>query len=197
MKKIICASVMMISPLLAHAADAGGYVFGNIASMANIWDLDARKAQQYGVMDLTSNKDGNAAAGAWELGAGYRFGDHLAAEASFMKGLGETRIDKAGAMRNQALRFAVLGLLPLSDSFDLYGKVSANYIYSDFRSANPGYASVKDKGWGIGLGLGAAYHLNKSLSLRAELDGIGQVKVKGVTDKSRLGSFKLGASYRL
>ncbi|VEB41584.1 Uncharacterised protein [Chromobacterium violaceum] len=53
-----------------------------------------------------------------------------------MKGLGETRIDKAGAMRNQALRFAVLGLLPLSDSFDLYGKVSANYIYSDFRSAN-------------------------------------------------------------
>lgn len=137
MKKIICASVMMISPLLAHAADAGGYVFGNIASMANIWDLDARKAQQYGVRDLTSNKDGNAAAGAWELGAGYRFGDHLAAEASFMKGLGETRIDKAGAMRNQALRFAVLGLLPLSDSFDLYGKVSANYIYSDFRSANP------------------------------------------------------------
>lgn len=57
MKKIICASVMMISPLLAHAADAGGYVFGNIASMANIWDLDARKAQQYGVRDLTSNKD--------------------------------------------------------------------------------------------------------------------------------------------
>ncbi|AUH49453.1 hypothetical protein CXB49_00660 [Chromobacterium sp. ATCC 53434] len=185
MKKIIIASVLSLTALSAHAAEQGAYLFGNLGY--NFSKL--KKMDTQGVEGLSSS---NSAAGAsWELGGGYRFNDHFALEASYAdfgkaKSSVAARADGVSgqldtSLSASALRFAAVGILPVTNELDLFGKFTLNQMY--FKGTinagvnvptlgidAAGSSSEKQSRLRPGIGLGAAYKINKQLSVRGEYE---------------------------
>ncbi|AUH50349.1 hypothetical protein CXB49_05760 [Chromobacterium sp. ATCC 53434] len=182
MKKLIIASVLAMSAVTAHAAESGAYVFGNLG-----YNTDKIK-------DSENVKEGKAAGGGWEVGAGYRFGSYFATELSYIN-LGKMQAtvgDENGGTTNesvklQAERLAFVGILPVSDAVEVFGKVSLNNVHAKGNGE-------KDSEVKPGLGIGASYAITKNLALRGEYEHIANA-VKG-DDGNKLTSgtnlFKVG-----
>ncbi|WP_434656974.1 outer membrane protein [Chromobacterium violaceum] len=185
MKKIIAASVLSLAALSAHAAEQGAYLFGNLGyNFAKPKKLDTQ-----GVEGLSASH--SAAGASWELGGGYRFNDHFALEASYAD-FGKAKTSVAAhtddingnvgvSLEATALRLAAVGILPVTSELELFGKVTLNQMYFN-ASANAsasipalgfetaGSGSEKQNRLRPGIGLGAAYKINKQLSLRGEYE---------------------------
>jgi OmpA-OmpF porin, OOP family len=119
------------------------------------------------------------------LGAqiGYRWGKYIAAELGYVD-LGEAwyRADVAGTTGRVSIRhvssgptLSVLGLLPITEKFDLYGK--AGLFYSDLRirvAAEDGNGQilasneVKAHSKDAYAGIGAAWNISKKFAVRVE-----------------------------
>lgn len=185
MKKIIAASVLSLAALSAHAAEQGAYLFGNLGyNFAKPKKLDTQ-----GVEGLSASH--SAAGASWELGGGYRFNDHFALEASYADfgkaktaaamNIDDNKVDASLSLKTTALRLAAVGILPVTNELDLFGKVTLNQLYIDATlnaSADipalgvegAGSISKKQNHLRPGIGLGAAYKINKQLSLRGEYE---------------------------
>ncbi|KMN83032.1 hypothetical protein VK98_06000 [Chromobacterium sp. LK11] len=193
MKKLITASVLSLAALSAHAADPGLYVFGNTGYNFSKFNSDTRAAVI---------KDAKAAGAIWELGAGYRFNQYLATELSYAN-FGKSKAmlsansqSSDSSLRSEAARIAVLGILPVTESFEVYGKVSLNRVQSTWKGLNQ---TEKRNETRAGVGLGAQYHLSKNLALRGEYEYITgkDLKKDGYTVAKNTGSnvLKAGVSF--
>ena len=194
MKKLLIASVLIAAGSTAYAADTGNYVFGNLGASNNQWTLKDGAANRAGVSS-TKVSDDDASEGLVELGVGKRINDNFAVEGSYLRQGDGTALNGAGKLDYDAFRAAALGIIPVNDQFEVYGKVSANYIRSKFTSSNAALESSKDNTVGLGLGVGAAYKLNKQVSLRAEYEGIGNIEHKDITDTAPAAALKVGMTY--
>ena len=195
MKKLILATILAAAGTSAFAADTGTYVFGNLGVSANQWTLKDGAAAKAGVSDKKV-KDDDATSGMFEIGAGQRVNDNFAVEGSYLNHGNATELKGAGKLDYEAFRVAALGIIPVNDQFEVYGKVSASHIRSKFTSSTAALQSSKDNTFGMGLGVGANYKLSKQVSLRAEYDGIGNIKHQDITDTAPVGALKVGMSYR-
>ncbi|MBP7580610.1 MAG: porin family protein [Vogesella sp.] len=195
MKKLIIATLFAAAGTTAFAADTGTYVFGNLGVSANQWTLKDGSAAKAGVSDKKVKND-DATSGMFEVGVGQRVNDNFAVEGSYLNHGDGTELKGAGKLDYDAFRVAALGIIPVNDQFEVYGKVSANHIRSKFTSSTAALQGSKDSTFGVGLGLGANYKLNKQVSLRAEYDGIGNIKHKEITDTAPVGALKVGMTYR-
>lgn len=195
MKKLILASILAAAGTTAFAADTGTYVFGNLGVSANQWTLKDGAAAKAGVSDKKVNND-DATSGMAEIGVGQRINDNFAVEGSYLNHGDATDLKGAGKLDYDAFRVAALGIIPVNYQFEVYGKVSASHIRSKFTSTSAALQNSKDSTFSAGLGVGANYKLNKQVSLRAEYDGIGNIKHKDITDTAPVGALKVGVSYR-
>ncbi|WP_434634182.1 porin family protein [Chromobacterium sp. CV08] len=186
MKKLIIASVLGMSAVTAHAAESGAYVFGNLG-----YNTDKIK-------DSEGVKEGKAAGGGWEVGAGYRFGSYFATELSYID-LGKMQAtvgDEDGdttkaSVKLQAERLAFVGILPVSDAVEVFGKVSLNTLHANVNGEKG--SKVKP-----GLGIGASYAITKSLALRGEYEHIANMFKDDGGNRLTSGTnlFKVGVSYK-
>ncbi|MEW5879631.1 MAG: porin family protein [Pseudomonadota bacterium] len=69
-----------------------------------------------------------------------------------------------------ALGGSLVGLLPVSPDFSLFGKLGAHY--TKVRYSAPGISS-SDSNVDLGIGAGLSYRLTSQLTLRAEIEDIG------------------------
>lgn len=111
----------------------------------------------------------------WKAFAGYRFSRHLAAEFSYINfgeytaraTVGATTVDvKADAT---AWGLAAVGIFPLSDRFDLFGKLG--FVRGESEGSGTVGATtvtVGDKGTELHYGFGATYNFTRNLGIRAE-----------------------------
>ena len=165
-------------------------------------------AQNDPTQNLTSSSEDSDVG--YQATFGYRFTRYLAAELALAQfGSAEARanadMDFGDGFVPVSLRlafnaggpmFSVLGILPLSDKFELYGRVG--YL---FASSEREFSSRVDgqRGGGFGpkadsqdvvLGVGASYHFNQVYSVRLEyqqIDEVGELNTSGVEDLRNVG----------
>lgn len=187
MKKIIIASILGLSAVTAHAAESGAYVFGNLG-----YNTEKLKSEE-------GRTDTKSAGGIWEVGAGYRFGSYFATEVSYLD-FGKMQYSFVDEDRKtnysvpmHAERLALVGILPVSEDVELFGKASLNNVH-----ATVGGESKRKVMPGIGIG--ASYAITKNFALRGEYEYIKSAVnsmsegSKDVTSGTNL--FKLGVSYQ-
>ena len=167
----------------AQAADTGFYVGGSLGqSTANDFngsDIDAELFSSYGITSSTSTDDSDTG---WKVFAGYRFMKYLAVEGAYTD-LGEftahstVTSPSAGivdsSIETDAWTISALGILPLGDSFSLFGRVGVNLWSADISATGSGggvtaSASDDDDGTDWVYGVGAAWNFTNNLSLRGE-----------------------------
>lgn len=194
MKKLITASVLSLAALSAHAADPGFYVFGNTGYNFSKPESGNRN---------TILKDAKAAGTVWELGAGYRFNQYLATELSYAD-FGKSKANGSfngrtggGSAATKAERIAVLGILPVTQDLDVFGKASLNNVHTKLKIDQVANQTFNDTR--LGLGFGAQYQLHKNLSLRGEYEYIAghdfQMAGQSLVKTSGTSVLKAGISY--
>lgn len=136
------------------------------------------------------------------IGGGYQFNNNVGAELSYgdygsNKASGTVAgIPIAASLKASGFEAALVGLLPLSESFALTGKL--------------GIANTKIKGQGVSggftvsasatsttgsYGIGMRYDLSKSVALRAQYEDLGKVGDAATTGKSKLTLLTLGLTF--
>ncbi|WP_043611653.1 outer membrane beta-barrel protein [Chromobacterium violaceum] len=197
MKKIIAASVLSLAALSVHAADTGIYVFGNTGH--NFSKIESGNR-------AIIVKDAKAAGTIWELGAGYRFNQYVAAELSYadfgksQATAGVAFIDGSEnvSVATKAERIAILGILPMTQDLEVFGKVSLNNVHTKLKLDEQSSKTFNDTR--LGLGIGAQYQLHKNLSLRGEYEYIAgndfQIAGQSLIKTSGTSALKAGISYQ-
>ncbi len=98
--------------------------------------------------------------------AGYQYNKNLATEVQFT-GLGKVTDVAGNSTKGDAFSLSVVGMLPVSDSFELLGKlgVASSKTTSSGAAANQGATRT-----GLTYGIGAQYNVNQNFALRAGYD---------------------------
>lgn len=134
--------------------------------------VQAQTAEPWGTFIGASIGDSDYDTG-YKLFGGQQFHPNLAWEAQYTD-FGE-RNERRFAANGRASAWAVggslVGLLPLSAEFTLFGKIGAHY--SKIRWSGPG-GSASDTDIELGLGAGLSYRITPALLLRAEIEDVGK-----------------------
>jgi hypothetical protein len=140
---------------------------------------------------------------AYQLAFGYRFHRYFAAElalAQYGESVSTLRgdIDQGGGFQPASLKvsfatggplFSAVGILPLNDKFEVYGRVGALFASAErefqarIAGQNAGFGTVKGDSIEMVLGLGFSWHLNQVYSVRLEHQRLSDV---GETDRTGL-----------
>ncbi|MEB8432255.1 outer membrane beta-barrel protein [Cocleimonas sp. KMM 6892] len=100
---------------------------------------------------------------AWKIFGGYKFTDKLSVEGAYMN-LGD--IYKNGQNSDVSAFSAYgVGTLPVTEQFDVFGKVGATRWSSDNTDGT-------ESGFGASFGVGAKMHINENTKLRAEWEKV-------------------------
>jgi OmpA-OmpF porin, OOP family len=114
--------------------------------------------------------------GAFKLFGGYQFNRNFALEAAIVD-LGDMTYSgnfagapvTGGRVQNSGLNLSAVGVLPLGQSFVVFGKVGMFLWYSEARDVTGGFAFFSEEdGADLSVGLGASLALGQKVSLRAE-----------------------------
>lgn len=131
---------------------------------------------------------------AWKAFAGYRFHRNFAGEISYMNAGEYTGTVTVGATSATvttdatAWGLAALGIFPVADRFDLFGKIGFVSGESDATVTVGGSTvSVGDSGTELHYGLGAVYNLSRNLGVRAEWENV---------DDADISVLSIGLQYR-
>ena len=131
---------------------------------------------------------------AYSLAGGGYFTNNLGAELAYTD---FGRIDRAGGTtRAEGLSLRLIGKLPLSQSFNLLGKIGTTYGRTDVSAAaGSGIASGSDSGFGLSLGVGAEYFFTPNVSAVVQYDMHELRFAGGTSSRDRVGVASLGVRY--
>ena len=127
--------------------------------------------------------------------AGYQYNKNLDVEAQFT-GLGKATDVAGNTTKADALSLVAVGILPLSDSFELLGKLgvaSAKTKTAGLTASNFGATRT-----GVTYGLGAQYNVNQNLGLRLVWDryAVATSTAMGVKTNANANVVSIGAVYK-
>lgn len=98
---------------------------------------------------------------------GYKFNPYLAVEGQYT-GIGKVTDKVSGSAKGDAASLAVLGILPLNENFNLYGKLGVAATKTTVSSSlSPMNDATRT---GVTYGLGAEYNVNHNLGVRLGWD---------------------------
>lgn len=151
--------------------------------------------------DIGSSKLG------YTLGAGYRINEYLAVESDF-SGTAKGKKKSSSASSNKtprdsvssrALTVSALGIIPVGDSVELFGRAGIGQMQTRFApAAADGLGRTKARGMATVYGVGANVYLTDNSFLRTEYDVLrskkGDAVAKAVGGK-RLNTSQLTVSY--
>ena len=111
---------------------------------------------------------------------GYKFNKYLAIESQYT-GIGKVTDKQNGSAKGDAISLSGLGILPVTDNFDLYGKLGVAVT----KTSVSGIASMSDATrTAVTYGVGAQYNVNQNIGVRLGWDrynaGIGGTGNKNV-----------------
>lgn len=157
-----------------------------------------------GATGLSSNDSGSGYH--WRLQGGYRFSPNFALEAGYIDfGKVDYHASYNGGTANGSLKaggvdLAGLALLPLNDSFTVFGKlglVAAKVDSSLTASAPASLASGSESVhvYDPLVGVGALYKISDNVDLRADYDYVGNLGKSAKTGKMNANMLSLGIAY--
>ena len=157
-----------------------------------------------GATSLSSNDSGSGYH--WRLQGGYRFNPNFALEAGYID-FGKTKYTATytggsaqGSLKAGGVDLAALLLLPLNDSFTVFGKLGAVAAKVDSSLTAGAPASLASGSESVRvydplLGVGALYKVSDHVDLRADYDYVGNLGKSGKTGKMDANMFSLGIAY--
>ena len=125
---------------------------------------------------------------------GYKFNKNFATEAQFT-GVGKVTDKAGGTAKGDAVSLSGIGILPLNEDFDLYGKigvaVTRTTVSSDLVPMNDATRAA------LTYGVGAQYNVNKSIGVRLGWDhyGIATKNASGSKNDDNAQVITVGAVY--
>ena len=199
------ALVLGCVPATATLAADSGFYFGITGGLAT-FDLPSK-----GSIDALFEEEGLALASsslddddtAWGLQVGYRWNSYVAAEVGYVNfGTAEYRATPAGftgidgeaslRARSSGPTLSVLGMLPVGERFDLHARAGVyfadtrlRYREEDFQTGDVFSEEIKPSSENPFVGIGAAWNINDSYSLRIEYQrffDVGDKDTIGETD---------------
>lgn len=200
---LLAAAVAMFATNAASAAEEQGLYFGLFAGMSSVDTQGSREDRDeavalpiaqalisdgFGVSSIESSLDDSDLG--WGLEVGYRFNRYLAAEVGWVD-LGEALYEAILTVDDGIETFpvevssrfvtsgptaALVGMLPLSERFDVHAKAGLYFADTRFRGRvrdvefdeNLLHSEVDAGEQEFVLGLGGAWNINDSYSLRFE-----------------------------
>lgn len=173
----------LLAALAGTAAAQTTYVGGNIG-----------RAEQKITLDGFSEKDHDTG---YKVYGGYNFNKNVGLEAGFVDlrkmklADGSDRLD----VHSTALYFAVTGTLPLNDQFSLFAKAGAARNEVKVSESGIGYSSSEKDHRTTGyISVGAAYAIDKNLSVVAEYENFGKA-AKGDAGNLKTNMVSVGVRY--
>jgi OOP family OmpA-OmpF porin len=196
------ALLALTTPALADGFYAVGEVSYSSASLDNSYFDNALIAN--GATGLSSSDSGGSYQ--WRLQGGYRFNPNLALEVGYIDfGKADYQADYSGGSAQGSLKaggvdMAALLLLPLNDSFSIFGKLGVvdATVKSNLQAGAPADSASGDTSVNSVrplLGLGATYKLTDSVDLRADYDYVSGLGSSSKTGTMNVNMFSLGAVY--
>jgi len=202
MKKIALLSLLAVaaSPVFAR----GLYAVGSIGKSVYTANSNILNGVGSGALDQSSsNKDF-----AYQLGLGYQLNEHLAVEGSYVN-LGQNS-NQANLVRSsnfdndnttvQGINVDVVGTLPLSDRWAVYGKLGAFYSQaktdsSYFDNGHSFSGSSNRNGFAATWGGGVAFNVTEKVAMRLEVE---QFRNQGGQDlpQGNVNLYSLGMAYK-
>lgn len=164
---------------LASKGDFDALVVPDLAAVIN--------DSGFGVADVSSSLDDND--GAWGLQVGYRFNSYVATEVGYVNfgealyeaiatatdGVNTFPVEGSVRFKSSGPTAAILGMFPLTGRFDVHGK--AGIYFSDTRVRNRirevgfdnvAHSELRSSEKELFLGIGGAWNINDSFSVRIE-----------------------------
>lgn len=205
MKKSACLAVMLLAASSGSFAN-GVYVSGQVSRSDTSLDRSYFHNQLTGAggTGVTGSDDGQGTQ--WRLQGGYRFNPNFAVEAGYID-LGKSSYQASytggsasGELKAGGVDVAALAILPLGESFSVFGKAGAIAASIDATltaSAPAAAASGKSSTHEVLplLGVGASYKLSQNFDLRADFDRVSGIGKSSKTGEMDSNMFSLGATY--
>lgn len=153
-------SAFVVGALLASSAMAEGqpYVFGE-------WGSSSFK-----------NISPFPNPGLFELGAGYRFHQNVAAELGFSV-FGDSKVVGGGITTTaspSSYHLAAVGIYPVNDAIEVFAKAGFSSNKVTFTTTGLGGATTSSSNSGLFLGLGASYKVTPAVVLRVQYQDLGK-----------------------
>lgn len=157
-----------------------------------------------GATGLSSSDSGGSYQ--WRLQGGYRFNPYLALEVGYIDfGKADYQAAYAGGSAQGSLKaggvdMAALLLLPLNDSFSIFGKLGVvdATVKANLQAGAPAASATGDTSVNSVrplLGLGATYKLTDNVDLRADYDYVSALGSSSKTGTMDVNMFSMGAVY--
>lgn len=204
-RKLIPFAILLLG---SHAALADGlYVLGDISHSFDKLDkgtFDSALSGAGAGSPLTSSDRGGS--NQWRLQLGYGLSENFAVEAGYID-FGKSKYSASysggsasGELKSGGFDLALLGILPVSEEFSLFGKlgvVAANTKSSLTATGSGSAASGKDSAREVLplVGLGVSYKLSDNLDLRSEYDRVSGLGKSGKTGTMDSNMLSIGLAY--
>lgn len=163
---LLISSGVIAAPL---ALAQGQFYVGGSAGKSDFDDGNA-------IPDLITSGTVDGSDSGLKIFGGYQFNKNLAVELAYVD-LGKANYSgtffgapvTGGSVDTTGLNFSAVGIIPLSPSFELFGKVGVFFWEAKARDTTAGMPfSGKDDGTDLSVGIGASYNINRNLSVRGE-----------------------------
>ncbi|MGO1001558.1 porin family protein [Lysobacter sp. CA196] len=174
----------------------GAYIFGGVGAANTQWE-----AKRSGV-PAGQKRDEHKSNTSYVLGGGYRFNRHFALEGSYHDLLGDVSRRGIGSFDARSLQISALGILPIGERFELFGKASLGRSRNQFAPVDriSGAGKISEDVNILALGVGANYHFNDRFSLRLDVDGLTKagngLRRKAGADEIKTSEATLSLAYR-
>ena len=202
-------SLALLSLLTVTAPSFAGdfYVLGSVGRTSA--DIDSAALDGM----LSSAGAANIASGVdekdtgFKLQFGYQFNPNFAIEGGLVD-LGEFQYDATftggtaqAKWEAKGVSINALGILPINDSFSVFGKVGVvnAKVELDVSATGPGgtaTGSDDEKTWSPVFGLGAIYNATKSVGIRAEYERYSSLGDDATTGEGDIDLFSVGVSFK-
>ncbi len=114
---------------------------------------------------------------AMRISGGYHFSPMFAIEGGYAA-IGDSTLNSStgsATITNAAVQIAAIGTYPVSDTFDLFGKlgVSVNSLKASGTGSMSGLNVNHSTSWSSMIGIGVQYNVNRQLGIRAQYEKFG------------------------
>lgn len=208
MKKVAVALIALSAASTVFAADdSGAYILGAVGVTKSSIDKTSfdDALTSVGVTGLSSSTDETDTG--YKLQLGYKFNPNFAIEGGYVR-LGKFKYDATftGGTANATVKadgwnIVAMGILPVGDTYSLLGRLGAIRAKVDATASatGPGGSALDNVDAtenNFTYGLGVAYNMSKSTSIRIDYDRYAKLGDNSSTGEGDADLYSLGVGYK-
>jgi OOP family OmpA-OmpF porin len=187
-------------------ADNDLYVVGEVTHSRDTLNTSTNDTALTGAGASALSSNGKSNGNQWRLQLGYKLSPNVAIEGGYID-FGKAKYSASytggtaqGTVKAGGLDIAALGIVPVTDSISVFGKVGvvAARVKSSLTAGTPASAAtgnISANAISPLIGLGASYKISDTMDVRAEYDHASDLGKSGKTGKMKADMVSVGLAY--